>query len=110
MPLIFLLLLIVSIIGYFFSKNHWIEFTFAHLGGLFILGIIGYWSGIIAMKKGYDYWKAFLMGFFLPIIFGLMAVFLSTSISCGGSISLAVAVLIVLIYSLVKPRAVNELE
>jgi hypothetical protein len=108
-PLIFLVLLIVSIIGYFSSDSNWLEFTFAHLGGLFIVGFMGHCSGIIAMKKGYNYWKAFSMGFFLPIGIGFTPVFLFKSISCGGSISLAVALLIVLSYLVVKRRVVNKL-
>ena len=49
-PLIFLMLLIVSIVGYFSTDNHWVEFIFAHLSGLFIIGLMVYSSGFIAMK------------------------------------------------------------
>lgn len=92
-PLIFLLLLIVSIVGYFYTDSHWVEFIFAHLGGLFIIGLMGYFSGFIAMKKGYRSRNALLIGIIYPIVFGFIAAFLFEPISCGGSVSLGVAVL-----------------
>lgn len=108
-PLLFLLVLIISIVGYFSSYIHWVEYTFAHIGGLSIVGLAGCCAGVIAKKKGYGYWKAFLIAFFLPIILGFIAGFLFQPIACGGSVSLAVAVLIVIIYSLVIPREVKKL-
>lgn len=105
--LLFLLLLIIGIVGYFISDSHWLNYTFAHGGGLGIVGILGCCAGIVAMKKGYNFWKTFLLGFVLPIILGFIAAFITQPIACGGTVSLVVAVLILIIYSLVQPRIVK---
>lgn len=102
--MLFLGLLIVGVIGYFTLHNLWISFIFAHVGGLGIIGLLGGLAGIMAKKKGYGYWNAFLLGFILPIILGVVAALLIQPISCGGSPSLGVALLIVIIYSLTKRR------
>jgi lipopolysaccharide export LptBFGC system permease protein LptF len=107
-PLFFLVMLIICTVSYFSLDTHWVENIFAHLGGLSIMGLLGCSAGTIAKKKGYGYWKAVLLVLFLPIILGIIAVSLFRPISCGGSISLAVAVLIVIIYSLVKHVDVNK--
>ena len=103
---LFLLLLIISIIGYFISDNQWLDYTFAHMGGLCIVGLLGCCAGFIARKKGYGFWKAFLLGFSLPIFLGFIAAFITQPIACGGTVSLAVALLILIIYSFVKRRMV----
>jgi hypothetical protein len=108
-PLVLLMLLTVSIVGYFSTDIHWAEFTFAHLGGLFIIGLMGYFSGYIAKKKGYGLRNALLIGIILPIFFGFTAGFLIEPISCGGSISLGVSVFIVIIYSIIKPKFLDKL-
>ena len=105
--LLFLGLLIIGVIGYFTLRNLAISDVFAHIGGLGIIGLLGGLAGIIAKKKGYDYWKAFIFGLFLPILVGVIAVFLTT-FSCGGSPSLAAALLIIIIYSLIKRKNVNK--
>ena len=105
--LLFLGLLIIGVIGYFALRNLGINNVFAHIGGLGIIGLLGSLGGIIAKKKGYGYWKAFLFGLFLPILVGVIAVLLTT-FSCGGSPSLAVALLIIIIYSIIKRRDVNR--
>jgi heme/copper-type cytochrome/quinol oxidase subunit 4 len=107
--LLFLLVLITSIAGYFATNSEWLNYTFAHLGGSAIVGLLGCCAGIVAMKKGYGFWKAFLIGFFLPIILGFVAVFLIQPMSCGGTVSLAAAVFILIIYSFVKRRMVTSL-
>ena len=100
--LLFLTIFILGTVGYFSVDEHWIEYVFAHLGGLSIIGLFGCFAGAISTKKGYGYWKAFLIVFILPIIIGTIVVIIFRPISCGGSISLAVAILIVAIYSFVK--------
>ena len=106
--LLFLGLLIIGVIGYLAFRNLWTGSIFAHVGGLGIIGLIGGFVGIIAKKKGYDYWRAFILGFILPIILGVIAVLLVEPMSCGGSPSIAAALLIVIIYSFIKRRDVNE--
>jgi hypothetical protein len=95
-------LLIISIIVYFTFDNLWTDFIFGHLGGLGIVGILGGFTAIIASRKGYSYWNVFLFGFIYPIIFGVFFAFVIYPLSCGGSVSIAVALLIVIFYSLVK--------
>ena len=106
--LLFLGLLIIGVIGYFALRNLGINNVFAHIGGLGIIGLLGSLAGIIAKKKGYGYWKAFLFGLFLPILMGVIAVLLPQTFSCGGSPSLAAALLIIIIYSLIKRKNVNK--
>jgi len=103
---LFLLLLIFSIIGYFTFDSQWLDYTFAHGGGLGIVGLLGCCAGLVARKKGYSFWKAFLLGFSLPIILGFIAAFIMQPLACGGTVSLAAAVLILIIYSFVKRRMV----
>ena len=104
LPLLFLLLLIISILLYFSTDIHWVEITFAHLGAIGIIGLLSCGAGLIAMKKGYGYWKAFLIGIFAPVILGFGAVLLIQPGSCGGSVSLAVAILTLVTYSLLRGR------
>ena len=100
-PLVFTLLFLVSLIGYFSTESHLIKITFAHLGGLGIVGILGSIAGVIATKKGYTYLKVLSLVLILPILLGSIAVILFKPISCGGSISFAVALLLFLYYLLV---------
>ncbi len=106
MPVFFLVLLIISIVGYFSLEDHWMEYVFAHSGGLSIVGLFACLAGTIARKKGYGYRKAFYLAFLLPIIVGVLVVFLSPSVACGGSISLGIALITVVLYSLVRQRDV----
>jgi hypothetical protein len=94
--------LIICSVGYFSIDGHWVEYVFAHLGGLSIIGLFGCCAGAISNKKGYGYWMAFILVMFLPLFIGTLAVLLFKPVSCGGSLSLAVAILIVTIYSIVK--------
>ena len=105
--LLFLGLLLIGVMGYLALPNLWIGSIFAHVGGLGIIGLLGGFVGIIAKKKGYGYWKAFLLGFILPIFLGIISVLLVEPISCGGSPSIAAALLIVIFYSFTKRRDIN---
>ena len=104
--LIFLGLLIIGAIGYFTSGDPFMDPIFAHAGGLGILGLLGGLAGNIAKKKGYSFWKAFLLGSVLPIILGVIAVLSIEPMSCGGTPSITAALLIVIIYSFPKRRDV----
>ena len=110
MPLLFLGMLIISIVGYFEFKDHWVGVFTNHLGGLGIIGLFASLSGIIAKKKGYNYRKVFVLSFILPIILGLdvsfMLFFLAGVEYCGGGVVLAAA-LIAIIYSIIKYRNVS---
>lgn len=110
LPLFFLGLLIISVIAYFTLRNLWIHFIFAHLGGFSIVGLFACLAGTIARKKNYSYRNAFLAGLILPIIAGFIGVLIlfppDPTLACGGSATLIVALLIVVIYSFLKKKAV----
>ena len=65
--------LVIGIIGYLIYLHQWPKYIFAHIGALGIIGIITYFIGNLADKKGLHYKKAVLLGFSLPIILGILA-------------------------------------
>jgi len=108
---LFLSLIIIGSAGYIVSANFGIRFVFAHLGGLGIIGLFGAWAGSIAKKKGYHYWKAFLVGLMTPSILGVISVGVVYALGghgCGGIVSLVSAIAVILFYSLAKNRAVKN--
>jgi hypothetical protein len=109
--LLFLGLLSISFVGYFALRKLWIGFIFGHIAALSIMGFYGCLAGAIAKKKGYSYWRAFKIGFFLPIILGGISAFLfapsgegSLPLTCGGWVSLAAGIVVVISYSLIKKK------
>ena len=116
--LFFLGLLSLSFIGYFALRQHWIGFIFAHLAALSIMGFFGCLAGFIAKKKGYNYWKAFRIGFFIPIILGAFSAFVLVPsgvrvlpLTCGGWTSLGTGIIISIYYSLLRNiKKNNHLE
>lgn len=109
--LILLGILSFSFLGFFALRTHWIGLIFAHTAALGIMGFYGSWAGAIAKKKGYHYWTAFRFGFFLPIFLGIIAAFLFVPkdrshlpLTCGGWISLAAGLVIVLIYVFLRKK------
>jgi hypothetical protein len=113
--LLFLGLLSISFVGYFALRTHWIGFIFGHLAALSIMGFYGCLVAAIAKKKGYRYGRAFQLGFLLPIILGVISAFLfapsgetSLPLTCGGWVSLATGIIIVLFYSLVRNKDLNN--
>ena len=105
----FLLMLIISIVGYFNSEVAWLENTLAHLGGLSILGFIGSLIGIIAVKKGYNYWKTLLVSILIPVILGFTAVLIVQPMTCGGTVSLASSLLLLIIFSVLRHSSRTKL-
>jgi hypothetical protein len=108
--LVFLGLLSVSFIGYFAFREQWIGFIFAHIAALSIMGFYGCSAGAIAKMKGYSYWRAFQIGFILPIILGVISAFLlpagprNLPLTCGGWTSLVVGIIIIVSYAFLKQR------
>jgi len=102
--------LVVGSVGYFsLQRDLWIFYFFAHLGALGVMGLFGSAAGILARKKLRSYWTAFWLGFLLPIISGIVAVLLflwvvNGHLYCGGSVSLLVAVPVVIFYLLAKKK------
>jgi len=101
---IFLLILIISIVVYLDSEVAWLEYTFAHLGGLSILGVIGSFIGIIAVKKGYNFGKTLLISISLPVILGFTAVLMVQPMTCGGTVCIASSFLLLIIFSVLRHR------
>jgi peptidoglycan/LPS O-acetylase OafA/YrhL len=108
LPLFFLGLLILSVIAYFASRHLWIHLIFAHLGGFSIVGLFACLAGSIARKKNYSYRNAFLAGLILPIIAGFIGVLVlfppDPTLACGGSATLIVGLLIVIVYSFLRKK------
>ena len=103
--------LIFGLIGYFVFSNHWIRYIFAHVGALGIIGLFAWLAGTIAARKGLNDKRAVIIGFFPPVIIGIIAVYLVDPpkegvmpSSCGGIVSLAVALSVVIIYLAIKER------
>ncbi len=115
--LFFLGLLSISFVGYFALRKLWIGFIFGHTAALSIMGFYGCLAGVIAKKKGYSYGRAFQIGFFLPIILGGISAFLfvpsgerSLPLTCGGWVSLAAGIVVVISYLFVKKRDTTKLS
>ena len=110
MLLVSLGLLIIGCIGYFSSpRGLLIFYVFAHLGALGLLGLFGSAAGVLARKKRRGYWTAFSLCSLLPIISGTAAVLVfwlgeEGNLYCGGSVSLAVAILVLISYLLAKKK------
>ena len=105
--------LILGLIGYFIFWNHWIRYIFTHIGALGIIGLFACLAGFIAQKKGLNYRKAVLLGFFPSIFLGIIADYLidpprenDLPSSCGGVVCLSVAIIVVIIYLIAKKRKI----
>lgn len=109
-----LITLISGSIGYFAFWDHWIRYIFAHFAALGVIGFFSCLAGIIAARKGFSYKKAVFSGLFFPIILGIIAGYLLDPVgsaripsSCGGTVSLGVALIVVIIYIAIKARKAN---
>ena len=100
-------LLVIGVAGYFVFSIQWLRYIFAHLGGLGIMGFLGLLAGTVATCKGYGFRRAFLLGFALPILLGVLAVIIvhfSGGRGCGGIVSLAAAILVIVLYCFAKNK------
>jgi len=105
MLLLSLGLLVLGLAGYVVFAGLWVRYIFAHVGGLGILGLLGCWAAATAKKKGYNHLKALFLGFVLPVVLGVVSVgvvYASGGHGCGGIVSLSVALVVVVFYSLAK--------
>jgi len=73
-PLLFLGMLIVSVVGSLAVENHWLEVVFNHLGGLGVVGLLACLAAYTAGKKGLDRRRAFFLGLVFPVVLGVVAV------------------------------------
>ncbi|MFC2151469.1 hypothetical protein ACFLSE_02995 [Bacteroidota bacterium] len=103
--------LVLGLIGYFIFSNHWIKYIFVHIGAVGIIGLLAYLTSIIAKQKGLNYGKAFSFSFFPSVFLGIISAYLAgpprengLPLFCGGSVSLGLALIVVIIYLLLKKR------
>ena len=99
--------IILGFFGFLISGHSTEGYVFAHVGGLGILSILGSLSGYLARKKGYGYGVAYFWGFAFPAITGIVAVVVIHSTGgggCGGIVSLTLGLLVVIVYTLIRPR------
>ncbi len=111
MHLLLLGMLSIGFIGYFAMQKTFLGFIFAHVAALGIMGFYGCLAGAIAKKKGYYYWMAFQLGFFIPIILGGISSFLflpegerGLPLTCGGWVSLATGILVVISFFFIRKK------
>ena len=100
---VFFTLAVTCFIGTAYAPNETIRLTFAHTGAVFVMGMFGAWVGLIADKRGRSYWIAFSMGFFIPILAGLVVELLffgGRIVGCPGTICLLAGPLVALAYVL----------
>ena len=108
--------LIVGSVGYFtLQRDAWIFYFFAHLGALGVMGLFGCAAGALARNKQRSYGIAFSLGFLVPIVSGAVAVLIflwgvNGNLYCGGSVSLLVAVPIVVFYLLARKKTPPQTE
>lgn len=106
-----LILLVLGICGYVLVNNSLLKYIFAHVGGLGIISILSCLVGFTATRKGYSYWKAFAICLISSIMSGVVAAGIVNGMGgrgCGGSVSLATALIIILFYSLAKNVRLNK--
>lgn len=102
-----------GLIGYFTVGSSWLRYIFAHLGALAIIGLVAWWGGKMAQKKGYGFKMAFWWVFLLPIVLGIIGVLMVTVFGgggCGGVISLFTMIVMVVIYKFMLPDKRDSAE
>ncbi len=113
LQLLFLGLLSLGFFAYFVSHDHWLKYVFGHIIGIGFFGFFGCLSGFIARKKGLSYWKAFNIGFFVPLITGVIGGLLfgpaGETVSCGAPLGLIVGILVVISY-VIAGRAKRNMQ
>ena len=82
-----------------------------HIGGLGSLGLLACGVGSIARSKGYGYWPAFNIALSSSVLIGAVGAFLVPPVegdgrpaACGGSLSLAIALVILAFWGAMKTR------
>lgn len=105
--LLSLILLVLGVSGYILIDGLPFNYIFAHIGGLGIFGLLSCLAGFVANKKGYSYWKAFLICLISSIMSGIIAVGIVNGLGgrgCGGSVSLAIALIVIIFYSVARQK------
>jgi hypothetical protein len=113
--LVSMIFFLLGIFGYVVFWDQGIRYIFAHIGALGIIGLFSWQAATLAAKKSLHEKRAVLLGFILPIILGITAVYLVDPpekgiipSSCGGIVSLGIASIVVIIYLVKKPTKDKE--
>jgi hypothetical protein len=106
--------MIIGFAGGYGLWDGWMSFALYHIGGLGASSLLACMAGTIAAKKGRGYWRAFTLALSLPILLGVIAAYLVTPATdggrpaaCGGSVSLAVALIFIVAWTFVKRKQVR---
>lgn len=112
LPIIFIALLILEFFSGYTIESESFSFIMYHVGGFGALGILSCIVGVIANKKGYGYLRPLLIALLASIVVGIISAFLiptieseSNSVACGGTVSLGVGVIFIVLWVLVKNKA-----
>ena len=104
-------LIVIGFGGGLLLQEGWPSFVLYHVGGLGAAGLLACASGAIARSKGYGFWRAWLLAFFLPILVGLIVAYLippgdheSRPAACGGSVSLPLGLMFILAWALIRRK------
>jgi hypothetical protein len=104
-------LIIVGFGGGLALRDGWLSFVLYHIGGLGAAGLLACAAAAIARRKGYDYWRAWLLACLLPVLLGLIAAYLvppgdngSRPAACGGSVTLALGLIFIAVWAVVRPE------
>ena len=115
LQLVFLGLLSISFIGYFVFREHWLGYVFGLTAAVSIVGFYGCLAGAIAHKKRRSYARAFRIGFFVPMLLGVISAFLLAPwgdgrlpLTCGGWATLAAGLVVVITYLFVTRKSAPE--
>ena len=102
-------LLIIGFTGGYALPDAWMSFALYHIGGLGALGLLACGAGVIASKKGYEFWRVFSFALSLAILLGAAFAYLvpptgedGRPAACGGSVSLLVALIVVGFWALAR--------
>ena len=104
-------LIVIGFGGGMLFRESWPGFVLYHLGGLGSVGLLASASAAIAASKGYGFWRAWLLAFFLPILVGLIFAYLvppgdheRRPVACGGSVSLALGLIFIVGWAILRRK------
>ena len=112
---VYLLALALMAIGYGFGYTLGyteLGYGLMHVGGLGSLGFLACGVGHMAQKKGYRFWPTFIFALSSSILIGTVGAYLVPPVgdegrpaACGGSLSLVIALIFLVVWALKKRRA-----
>ena len=104
-------LIAVGFGGGYALTDGWARFALHHVGALGASSLLACAAAVIARKKGHRFWRAFSSALLIPALLGVLAAYLVPPgadeirpAACGGSVSLSVALLFILVWALVRRR------